>query len=93
MDYGLRKNQFTDNLTKGGRKLKTKYEYVHELLLEQAENISNSPYNWMAFLKTSAYMFKFPFQDQILIHAQRPNATDGLLFSYTKNGGYQIKNF
>lgn len=29
----------------------------------------------MAFLKTSAYMFKFPFQDQLLIHAQRPDAT------------------
>ena len=62
-------------MTKGGQKLKTKYEYVHELLLEQAENITKSPYNWMAFLKTSAYMFKFPFEDQLLIHAQRPNAT------------------
>lgn len=62
-------------MTKGGQKLKTKYEYVHELLLEQAENISKSPYNWMAFLKTSSYMFKFPFQDQLLIHVQRPNAT------------------
>ena len=29
----------------------------------------------MAFLKTSAYMFKLPFQDQLLIHVQRPNAT------------------
>ena len=29
----------------------------------------------MAFLKTSAHMFKFPFQDQLLIHAQRPDAT------------------
>lgn len=55
--------------------MKTKYEYIHELLLEQAENLSKSPYNWMAFLKTSAYMFKFPFQDQLLIHAQRPDAT------------------
>ena len=60
---------------KGGSILKTKYEYIHELLLEQAENLSKSPYNWMAFLKTSAYMFKLPFQDQLLIHAQRPNAT------------------
>ena len=55
--------------------MKTKYEYVHELLLERAENITKSPYNWVSFLKTSAYMFKFPFQDQLLIHAQRPNAT------------------
>lgn len=60
---------------KGGSKLKTKYEYIHELLIEQVENLSKSPYNWMAFLKTSAYMFKLPFQDQLLIHAQRPNAT------------------
>ena len=60
---------------KGGSKLKTKYEYIHELLLEQVKNLSKSPYNWMAFLKTSAYMFKLPFQDQLLIHTQRPNAT------------------
>lgn len=60
---------------KGGLKLKIKYEFIHELWLEQAENITKSPYNWMSFLKTSAYMFKFPFQDQLLIYAQRPDAT------------------
>ena len=54
--------------------MKTKYEYIRELLFEQAKNITK-PYNWMSFLKTSAYMFKFPFQDQLLIHAHRPNAT------------------
>ena len=60
---------------KGGPILKTKYDYIHELLLDQAENISKSPYNWMSFLKTSSYMFKFSFEDQLLIHAQRPDAT------------------
>lgn len=54
--------------------MKTKYEYIHELLLEQAENLSKSPYNWMAFLKTSAYMFKYDFADQLLIYAQKPDA-------------------
>ena len=54
--------------------MKTKYEYIHELLLEQAENLSKSPYNWMAFLKTSAYMFKYDFADQLLIYTQKPDA-------------------
>lgn len=60
---------------KGGSILKTKYEYVHEILLEQTENISKSPYNWMSFLKTSSYMFKYSFENQLLIYAQRPDAT------------------
>ena len=55
--------------------LPAKYEFIHELLLEQAENLSKSVDNWTAFLKTSAYMFKYPFEDQLLIHAQRPDAT------------------
>ena len=59
----------------GGSALKTKYEYIHELWLEQGKKISKSPFNLMAFLKTSAYMFKFSFEDQLLIHAQRPDAT------------------
>ena len=31
--------------------------------------------NWTAFLKSAAWQYKYPFQDQILIYAQRPDAT------------------
>lgn len=31
--------------------------------------------NWTAFLKSAAWQYTYPFQDQILIYAQRPDAT------------------
>ena len=30
---------------------------------------------WTSFLKTAAWMYKYPFQDQVLIYSQRPDAT------------------
>lgn len=51
-----------------------KYEYTHELWSNQIESISKSPNEWMSFLKTSAWMYKFSFDDQLLIYAQRPDA-------------------
>ena len=51
-----------------------KYEYTHELWSNQIESISSSPQHWMSFLKTSAWMYKFSFDDQLLIYAQRPDA-------------------
>ena len=31
--------------------------------------------NWVQFLDTAARLYKYPFQDQLMIHAQRPDAT------------------
>lgn len=31
--------------------------------------------NWQQYLKTAARIYKYPFRDQLLIHAQRPDAT------------------
>uniref|UniRef100_UPI003204699D hypothetical protein n=1 Tax=Gordoniibacillus kamchatkensis TaxID=1590651 RepID=UPI003204699D len=30
---------------------------------------------WADFLRTAAWNYKYPFQDQLLIYAQRPDAT------------------
>lgn len=54
--------------------MNNKYEYTHELWSNQIESISKSPNEWMSFLKTSAWMYKFSFDDQLLIYAQRPDA-------------------
>lgn len=54
--------------------MNNKYEYTHELWSNQIESISSSPQHWMSFLKTSAWMYKFSFDDQLLIYAQRPDA-------------------
>ena len=31
--------------------------------------------NWTLFLNSAAWLYKYPFQDQMMIYAQRPEAT------------------
>ena len=52
-------------------KLKTLTQIVEQHTLE----IASSDENWMEFLRTAAYNYKYSFQDQVLIHEQRPSAT------------------
>ena len=39
-----------------------------------AAHISSSPRDWMNYLDTAARLYRYPFMDQLLIHAQRPKA-------------------
>ena len=52
-----------------------KYEYFSALSLHATEDLTLSPDNWMRFLETTRKIYKYPFEDQVLIHAQRPDAT------------------
>ncbi len=46
------------------------------LLAEETErNLTRSRQNWTAFLTTAARLYKYPFNEQLLIFAQRPEAT------------------
>ena len=38
-------------------------------------SITQNADNWLSFLKTASWNFKYSFEDQILIYAQNPNAT------------------
>lgn len=40
-----------------------------------ARTIVEHPDHWADFLSTAAWNYKYPFQDQLLIYAQRPDAT------------------
>ena len=40
-----------------------------------AQEVSRSPRDWMGYLDTVARLYRYSFQDNLLIHAQRPNAT------------------
>lgn len=51
------------------------YKEVHEIWKEQSFKITSSPENWISFLNTASWHYKYSFEDQILIYAQRPNAT------------------
>ena len=54
---------------------KLKYKIVSELLDETMREISLSEENWCRFLTTSSRLYKYPFKEQVLIYAQRPDAT------------------
>ena len=42
---------------------------------ETAVAITGSPVNWMRFLATAARLYKYPYHEQLMIYAQRPDAT------------------
>ena len=53
----------------------TKLQLITELSLRILQNITRDHINWTLFLKTGAWNYKYPFQDQLLIYAQYPGAT------------------
>jgi hypothetical protein len=55
--------------------LATKLQLITELSERTTHTVVKNPVNWTAFLKTAAWNYKYPFQDQLLIYAQRPEAT------------------
>ena len=50
-----------------------KAQRIFELLNDTQKSLSE-PDNWTAFLRTAAWQYKYPFEDQVLIYAQRPDA-------------------
>ena len=51
-----------------------KLQMITELSNETIKEITKSPQNWMNFLDTASNNYKYSFNDQILIYAQRPDA-------------------
>ncbi|ETT54671.1 putative helicase [Paenibacillus sp. FSL H8-237] len=52
-----------------------KLQRMAELAASTAHAVSGDPERWADFLRTAAWNYKYPFQDQLLIYAQRPDAT------------------
>ena len=52
-----------------------KLQDIRSLAEVTAEDISRSPRDWMGYLDTAARLYRYPFSDTLLIHAQRPSAT------------------
>ena len=52
-----------------------KYIEVKQLYKETIKDIRSNQDNWLQFLKSASWNFKYNFDDQILIYAQKPNAT------------------
>ena len=53
----------------------TKLQNISELARQTTERLTQSVDNWKRFLDSAAWLYKYPFHEQVLIHAQRPDAT------------------
>ena len=53
----------------------SKYQKIVELAAATTKEITSSSGRYMRFLTTAAHNFKYRYQDQLLIYAQKPDAT------------------
>ena len=53
----------------------SKIEHFRQLSERTAREIASTPERWTAFLTTAGRLYKYPFHEQLLIFAQRPEAT------------------
>ena len=53
----------------------SKLQDIRNLIQEHAVSVSSSPGNWMDYMDTASRLYRYSFSDQLLIHAQRPDAT------------------
>lgn len=52
-----------------------KYELITELYASTLRDITSRPENWRSFLRTACRNFRLYFDEQVLLYAQRPDAT------------------
>ena len=53
----------------------TKAQMYAQMADHVAVQLTSSWNEWMGFLNTASRLYKYPFQDQLMIYAQRPDAT------------------
>lgn len=53
----------------------SKLQDIRDLAQEHAVSVSSSPRDWMDYMDTASRLYRYSFSDQLLIHAQHPEAT------------------
>ena len=53
----------------------SKYQIISELASQTARDITSKAERYTDFLVTAANNYKYSFKEQLLIHAQKPDAT------------------
>ena len=53
----------------------TKYQMISALAEDTARQVAKNGQEWTSYLTTAARLYKYPFHEQMLIYAQRPDAT------------------
>ncbi len=52
-----------------------KYDLISALSAETSREVARNEESWKKYLNTASRLYKYPFKDQLLIYAQRPDAT------------------
>ena len=52
-----------------------KFDVITKLYEEATQEVTESPEKWLAFLQSASKNYRLPFDEQLLIHVQRPEAT------------------
>ena len=52
----------------------SKYQFYAALADQQTRQVTQSMGEWTGFLNTAGRLYKYPFEEQLMIHAQRPDA-------------------
>ena len=75
-----------------------KVQFYREMAEQTAQQLTWDISAWTGFLKTAARLYKYPFHEQLLIYAQRPDATacadydlwNNTMRRYVKRGSHGI---
>jgi len=71
---------------------KKKYDLITELYAEAVKEVTAAPENWMGFLNSACRNYRLPFDEQLLVHVQRPDATAVLqMEDWNKKFGRWVK--
>ena len=65
--------------------MSTKLQFYSEFAERTARQITGSYRSWTAFLATAARLYKYPYNEQLMIYAQRPNATACAEYDFWKD--------
>ena len=63
----------------------SKLQFYSEFAECTARQITGSYRSWTAFLATAARLYKYPYNEQLMIYAQRPNATACAEYDFWKD--------
>lgn len=53
----------------------SKFQFITELYSRTLTRLTGDYESWTGFLRSACYNYKCPFDEQVLIYAQRPDAT------------------
>jgi len=59
-----------------------KYNYYSALEEKQLKEMTDTKAGWVNYLVSAASLYKYPFSEQVMIHAQRPDATACASFDF-----------